>query len=226
MKKHTFFVTSALSVVLLLTACNSTEDPNPVKEEETTGSVNEQTNTQNSANDSADTEVVDDAVQEATPSNPTIQYEKNGEQKEVETTMTQSPEQDYEIALAQGFSVEGEEPGRDMLVYDENDQYSMRIEVFAKDETNNYEELAQQTENTVAITAPEGQYTLYELEPLLASHKDILNAAGYVVTYTEDDDQVVTVIFEKESKIVRLTIFDTTSAELTDAFLQMGFTIQ
>ena len=77
MKKHTFFLTSALSVVLLLTACNSTEDPNPVKEEETTGSVNEQTNTQNSANDSADTEVVDDAVQEATPSNPTIQYEKN-----------------------------------------------------------------------------------------------------------------------------------------------------
>lgn len=225
MKKHTFFVTSALSVVLLLAACNSTEDSNPVKEEETTGSVNEQTNTQNSANDRVDTEVDDDA-QETTPSNPTIQYEKNGEQKEVETTMKQSPEQDYEIALAQGFSVVGEEPGRDMLVYDEDDQYSMRIEVFAKDETNNYEELAQQTENTVAITAPEGQYTLYELEPLLASHKDILNAAGYVVTYTEDDDQVVTVIFEKESKIVRLTIFDTTAAELTDAFLQMGFTIQ
>ena len=224
MKKYKFFVTSALSVVLLLASCNSTEDSNPVKEE-TTGSVNEQTNTQNSANDRADTEV-DDTVQETTPSNPTIQYEKNGEQQEVETTMTKSPEQDYEIALAQGFSVEGEEPGRDMLVYDENDQYSMRIEVFAKDETNNYEELAQQTENSVAITAPEGQYTMYELEPLLASHKDILNAAGYVVTYTEEDDQVVTVIFEKESKIVRLTIFDTTAAELTDAFLQMGFTIQ
>lgn len=225
MKKHTFFVTSALSVILLLAACNSTEDSNPVKEEETTGSVNEQTNTQNSANDRADTEV-DDSAQETTPSNNTIQYEKNGEQKEAVTTMTQSPEQDYEIALAQGFSVIGEEPGRDMLVYDEDDQYSMRIEVFAKDETNNYEEIAQQTENTVAITAPEGQYTPYELEPLLASHKDILNAAGYVVTYTDDDDQVVTVIFEKESKIVRLTIFDTTAAELTDAFLQMGFTIQ
>ena len=225
MKKYTFVVTSALSVMLLLSACNSTEDSNPVNEEETTGSVNEQTNTQNSATDSTDT-TVDDSTEEATPSNNTIQYVKNGEQKEVETTMKQSPEQDYEIALAQGFSVVGEEPGRDMLVYDENDQYSMRIEVFAKDETNNYEELAQQTENSVAITAPEGQYTMYELEPLLASHKDILNAAGYVVTYTEDDDQVVTVIFEKESKIVRLTIFDTTAAELTDAFLQMGFTIQ
>jgi len=225
MKKYTFVVTSALSAMLLLSACNSTEDSNPVNEEETTGSVNEQTNTQNSATDSADT-TVDDSTEEATPSNNTIQYVKNGEQKEVETTMTQSPEQDYEIALAQGFSVEGEEPGRDMLVYDENDQYSMRIEVFAKDETNNYEELAQQTENTVAITAPEGQYTLYNLEPLLASHQDILNAAGYVATYAEDEDQVVTVIFEKELKIVRLTIFDTTAAEMTDAFLQMGFTIQ
>ena len=225
MKKQTFFVTSALSVVLLLAACNSAEDSTPVTQEETTGSVNEQTNKQNSANDHADTEV-DDAVQETTPSNPTIQYETNGEQTEVETTMKKSPEQDYEIALAQGFSIVGEEPGRDMLVYDEDDQYSMRIEVFAKDETNNYEEIAQQTENTIAITAPEGQYTPYELEPLLASHQDILNAAGYVVTYTEDDDQVVTVIFEKESKIIRLTIFDTTAAEMTDAFLQMGFTIQ
>jgi len=224
MKKYTFVVTSALSAMLLLSACNSTEDSNPVNEEETTGSVNEQTNTQNSATDSADT-TVDDSTEEATPSNNTIQYVKNGEQKEVETTMTQSPEQDYEIALAQGFSVEGEEPGRDMLVYDEDDQYSMRIEVFAKDETN-YEEMAQQTENTVAITAPEGQYAPYDLESLLDSHKDILNATGYVVTYTEDDDQVVTVIFEKQSKIVRLTIFDTTAAEMTNAFLQMGFTIQ
>ena len=224
MKKYTFVVTSALSAMLLLSACNSTEDSNPVNEEETTGSVNEQTNTQNSATDSTDT-TVDDSTEEATPSNNTIQYVKNGEQKEVETTMTQSPEQDYEIALAQGFSVEGEEPGRDMLVYDEDDQYSMRIEVFAKDETN-YEEMAQQTEHTIAITAPEGQYAPYELEPLLAPHKDILNATGYVVTYTEDDDQVVTVIFEKQSKIVRLTIFDTTAAEMTNAFLQMGFTIQ
>ena len=224
MKKYTFVVTSALSVMLLLSACNSTEDSNPVNEEETTGSVNEQTNTQNSATDSTDT-TVDDSTEEATPSNNTIQYVKNGEQKEIETTMTQSPEQDYEIALAQGFSVEGEEPGRDMLVYDEDDQYSMRIEVFAKDETN-YEEMAQQTENTVAITAPEGQYVPYDLESLLDSHKDILNATGYVVTYTEDDDQVVTVIFEKQSKIVRLTIFDTTAAEMTKAFLRMGFTIQ
>ena len=224
MKKYTFIVTSALSAILLLSACNSTEDSNPVNEEETTGSVNEQTNTQNSASDSADT-IVDDSTQETTPSNNTIQHVENGEQKEVETTMKQSPEQDYEIALAQGFSIVGEEPGRDMLVYDKDDQYSMRIEVFAKDETN-YEEMAQQTENTVAVTAPEGQYKPYDLEPLLASHKDILNAAGYVVTYTEDEDQVVTVIFEKESKIVRLTIFDTTAAEMTNTFLQMGFTVQ
>lgn len=224
MKKYTFVVTSALSAILLLAACNSTEDSNPVNEEESIGSVNEQTNTQNSASDGTDT-TVDDSIQETTPSNNTIQHVNNGEQKEVETTMTKSPEQDYEIALAQGFSVISEEPGRDMIVYDENDKYSMRVEVFAKDETN-YEEMAQQTESTVAITAPEGQYTPYELESLLASHKDILNAAGYVVTYTEDDDQVVTIIFEKQSKIVRLTVFDTTAAEMTNTFLQMGFTIQ
>ena len=225
MKKYTFIATSALSAMLVLSACNSTEDSTPVKEEETAGSVNEQTNTQNSASDHEETTTVDDSTQEATPPNYTIQYVENEKQIEVETTLTQSPEQDYKLELGQGFSLVGEEPGRDMLMYDKDNEYSMRIEIFAKDETN-YEEMAQQTENTVAITAPEGQYTPYDLEPLLASHKDILNAAGYVVTYTEDEDQVVTVIFEKESKIVRLTIFDTTAAEMTNTFLQMGFTVQ
>ena len=224
MKKYTFIVTSALSAILLLSACNSTEDSNPVNKEETTGSVNEQNDTQNSANDNEDT-TVDISTEEATLSNYTIQYVENEKQIEVETTMTQSPEQDYKIALGQGFSLEGEEPGRDMLMYDEDHQYSMRIEVFAKNETT-YEEMAQQTENTVAITAPEGQYTQYDLASLLESHHDILHAAGYIVTFTEDDDQVLTVIFEKESKIVRLTIFDKTAAEMTNAFLQMGLTIQ
>ena len=50
MKKYTFVVTSALSAMLLLSACNSTEDSNPVNEEETTGSVNEQTNRRNKSN--------------------------------------------------------------------------------------------------------------------------------------------------------------------------------
>lgn len=225
MKKYTFIATSALSAMLVLSACNSTEDSTPVKEEETTGSVNEQTNTQNSASDHEETTTVDDSTQEATPPNYTIQYVENEKQIEVETTLTQSPEQDYKLELGQGFSLVGEEPGRDMLTYDKDNQYSMRIEVFAKDETT-YEEVAQQTENTIAITAPEGQYTPYELEPLLDSHNDILHAASYVVTYTEDDEQVVTVIFEKDSKIVRLTIFDTTASEMTNAFLQMGLTIQ
>ena len=225
MKKYTFIATSALLAMLVLSACNSTENSAPVKEEETTDSVNEQTNAENNESDREETTTVDDSTQDTTPSNDTIEYEKNGEQEEFETTMKQSPQQDYKLALSQGFSLVGEEPGRDLLMYDKDNQYSMRIEVFAKDETT-YEEMAQQTENTIAITAPEGQYAPYELKTLLDSHTDILHATGYVVTYTEDDEQVVTVIFEKESKIVRLTIFDTTASEMTNTFLQMGLTIQ
>ena len=226
MKKYTLVGTSILSAMLLLAACNTTEDATPVNEEEATGSVNEQTNTQNSASDSKENPADEASQGENTASSTdTIQYVENGEQKEVKTTPTKSPQQDYQIALATGFSLTAEEPGRDMLMYDANDEYSMRIEVFAKDELK-YEEIAQQTEDTVAITAPEGKYAPYEIESLVTSDKDIINATGFVVTYTEDDDQVVTVIFEKESKIVRLTIFDTTASEMTNAFLQMGFTIQ
>ncbi|WP_431029302.1 hypothetical protein [Lysinibacillus sp. LZ02] len=222
MKKHAFLITSAFSAMLLLAACNSTETPTPIEEEDTAGTVNETTDTQNGAAEGEDT-TADTGTEETNES--TIEYVENGQPKKVETVTTVSPQQDYTISLAKGFSLEAEEPGRDMVMYDANNEHSMRVEILAKDETT-YEEAALQTENTVKITAPEGKYEPYALDSLLATHKDIANATGYVVTYTEDKDQVVTVVFEKGTKIVRLTVFDTTAAEMTDAFLQMGFTIQ
>ncbi|MFF5993116.1 hypothetical protein AAGS61_00020 [Lysinibacillus sp. KU-BSD001] len=224
MKKHAFLITSAFSAMLLLAACNSTETPTPTEEEETAGTVNETNNTQNGAAEGEDT-TADTGTEETNESTNTIEYVENGQPKKAETVTTVSPQQDYTISLAKGFSLEAEEPGRDMVMYDANNEHSMRIELFAKDETT-YEEAALQTENTVKITAPEGKYEPYALDSLLTTHKDITNANGYVVTYTEDKDQVVTVVFEKGTKIVRLTVFDTTTAEMTDAFLQMGFTIE
>lgn len=233
MKKQTLIFTSALSAMLLLAACNSTEKEDTPVDDQTTGSVDETTDTQkeNATNEEESNETTEENAgenAEETTANPpsTIQYvDEKGQQQEAKTTLTKSPEQDYEIALAEGFSLTAEEPGRDMVTYDANDQISMRIETFAKDETH-YEEMAQQTESTVGLTAPDGKYQPYDIQTLIEKNKDIKHATGFVATYPEDGEQVVTIIYEKESKIVRLTVFDRTSGEITNALLEMGLTVK
>ncbi len=234
MKKHTLLFTSALAAMLLLAACNTTEEEETPIDEQTTGSESETTETQdegteneNEASDEASTEAPEEDAGESTESAPsTIQYkDENGQPQEAATTWTTSPEQDYEIALAEGFTLDAEEPGRDMVTYAANDAVSMRIETFSKDETH-YEEMARQTESNVGVTAPDGNYQPYEVKDLVAENKDVQHATGFIVTYPENEEQVVTVIFEKESKIVRLTVFDRTSSEVTDALLKMGLTVK
>lgn len=234
MKKHTLLFTSALSAMLLLAACNTTEEDETPVDEQTAGSVDETTDTQDAgteneeeaSNETSDETTEEDAGEDAASSPSTVQYvDENGQQQEANTTWKTSPEQDYEIALAEGFTLVAEEPGRDMVTYDANDEIAMRVETFAKDETH-YEEMARQTESNVGVTAPEGNYQPYEIKDLVAENEDVQHAAGFIVTYPEDEEQVVTVIFEKESKIVRLTVFDRTASEVTNALLQMGMTVK
>lgn len=236
MKKQTLIFTSALSAMLLLAACNSTEDDKTPVDEQTAGSVDESTETEDESkgneegtqNDETSEEATEDTAGEDTESTPpSVQYvDEKGEQQESNLSWTKSPEQDYEIALAEGFSLTAEEPGRDMVTYEGNDQISMRIETFTKDNTTDYEEMARDTESTVGLTAPDGQYQPYDIQNLVEKNKEIQHATGFIATFAEDEEQVVTVIYEKESKIVRLTVFDRTSSEVTDALLEMGLTVK
>ncbi|MGM9949798.1 MAG: hypothetical protein ACI33P_06710 [Lysinibacillus sp.] len=234
MKKHTLLFTSALSAMLLLAACNTTEEDETPVDEQTAGSESETTDTQDegagneeATSDETSTETSGEDAGEGAESPPsTIQYtDENGQPQESNMAWTTSPEQDYEMALAEGFTLVAEEPGRDMVTYDANNEISMRVETFSKDETH-YEEMARQTESTVGVTAPDGNYQPYEMKDLVAENEDVLHAAGFIVTYPEDEEQVVTVIYEKESKIVRLTVFDRTASEITNALLEMGMTVK
>lgn len=237
MKKQTLLFTSALSAMLLLAACNSTEeDKTPVDDEQTAGSVDETNETedegkenvegtQNGTSEEAAGET-ETAGEDTESTSSSIQYvDEKGEKKESNLSWTTSPEHDYEIALAEGFSLTAEEPGRDMVTYDANDQISMRIETFSKDDIN-YEEMASQTESNVGLTAPDGQYQPYDIQSLIEKNKEVQHATGFIATFAEDGEQVVTVVYEKESKIVRLTVFDRTSSNVTNALLEMGLTVK
>ncbi len=231
MKKYSLLIASALSA-LLLAACGTTEDAIPVEGKTTESNSIEQAETQTEAtseNDAAINEVEKKAemqttepAKEASTAAASLQSSKTAA---ATATYTTSPEQDYEVILQDGFSLMAEEPGRDMITYDANDQIWMRVKTMTKEETT-YEELAQSTKETAAATAPDGIFETISSAELLAKHADILNATGYKVVHREDDLQTLNIVFEKSEKLVELTIFDTKEAALTDTLLNIGFSIR
>lgn len=229
MKKYSFLIASAMSASLLLAACGTTDNTTPNEDKNTTDFVEPTVTQETPVADSTTPDTVDDVTTsiKEQPKTNTSTSTDTGTNSEAPTTTnyTSSPEQNYKIALQQDFSLVAEEPGRDMIVYDADDQISMRIQTFATTETT-YEEIAQQVKETTEITAPEGQFTTVDLAAFLSANTEVQNAVGYKIVYTEDAEQSVTVVFTKANKIVQLTVFDTTAETFTENLLAMGFSIK
>lgn len=231
MKKNYLFLTTVLFAMLFVSACNETEKPDSEKDkiEESSAEApiqdNEDTNeAEQNEQQQTDEQQSNEEQQLNDNQKTTITYSVNGKKVTAETVVVTSGTQNYKMMVAKDFTLTNEEPGRDMLIYNQNDAHSMTIETFSKEDTN-YEEIKKETEDTIAITAPEGKYEQGNINSYLQSN-NIKNAANYIVKYEEDQEQVVTAVFEKDNIIARLTIFDNLQSEFTDAFLQMGFTIQ
>lgn len=230
MKKHNLIFSTILCATLFLTACNETDDPESKEPLENGTSQNvesneaEQNEQQKTDEQGLTEEQQSNNEQKDDSNSSTITYSTNGEEVTVETASVTSESQNYKMMVAKDFTLTAEEPGRDMLIYNQNDNLSMRIETFSTEDTN-YEEFAKETENTIAITAPEGKYEQGDINEYVKSNS-IKNAAVFIVKYEEDNEQVSTAIFEKDNIIVRLSVFDNLQSQLTNAFLQMGFTIQ
>ncbi|WP_332649605.1 hypothetical protein [Lysinibacillus sp. 54212] len=236
MKKHYLFITTILCAMLFVTACNETEEPvsenDPVEDNsaQTPNKENEESDGEVSNDAESNEEQVNDDQQSTNEQQTnneqqtTITYPKNGKEVTTETAAITSESQHYKMMITKDFTLTAEEPGRDMLIYKQNDKRSMRIETFNKKDTN-YEDFVKETEETISLIAPEGKYEPGDVTPYVKSNS-IENAAMFTVKYEEDGEQVVTAVFEKEDRIVRLSVFDSLQPELTNAFLQMGFTIQ
>lgn len=214
MKKNTVLFLSLLFTMILLAACNTDEQQpqNPAIVEE------------NNADDNNEEVAVEQQDQQQTvEENPTIANESSNQDSNEETILTSSDELNYSIQRLKNFTLNAEEPGKDMLFYNDNDALSMRIEVFANDELS-FDELKADTQQLVLAVAPEGLYETVDLAPYTEARKEIVNSENYLVQY--ESDKVTTVIYELEEKLVRLTVYDDYVTDLTDTFLQMGFTIE
>lgn len=214
MKKKNLLLVAMLFAMLLLVACNTTEAPPTT--EPATDSV---TTTGEEEKDSGEINETDEKQKNSTENDPVTEDGPKTTPNDKENTTKVSGD-NYTVEIAQGFTFTPEEPGKDVILYDENDKVSMRIEALTKNDTT-YQDLITNTEDW--MNAVSEQYETNNIDALLTD-QSISNAASYIAKF--EDEKVITVVFEKGNLLVRLTVFDQNDVNLTDQLIKMGFTIQ
>lgn len=215
-----------LSSAMLLTACN-TDDKKPEAEgNQTEQQPADQGNSGNTEDTNAETtEPVENGTQEEPimrKDDASLTYQLNGEEKKETAYLTESNEQNYSLYKLDGYELTGEEPNKDALYSVNDDSVFMRIETISKDEAD-YEIILNNMTETMKAVALDQQPANITDKSKLPTGDGIENAVGYEVP--KEIGTISGYVFERGNLIVRLTIFDRNSANLTDAFLKMGETV-
>ena len=226
MQKKLFSILALLLTAVLVVGCNTSD-----KTEDSDAQQNEPSNTAADQKPSGDETAGESQEEEDTPaSNDTntedatkqpqqdVKYVQNGEEKTEKANVSESVDQSYKLQQLPGFTLTQEEPGKDMLVSNADDEVFMRIETIEASQSS-FEEVKTTMQDymnavgeTVALPADE-----------LTAFKDVQNIEGYVVDF--DTEKVIGVVFEKDGLITKLTIHDNDEQDLTDAMLNMAATI-
>lgn len=230
MQKMFFSLSALLLTAVLVAGCTSD------KTEESDAQKNEPSNTPTEQQQPASEDKAEEESQETPASNEAnkdntdtdtdtsakteqeVNYVQKGEDKTEKATESKSADQGYKMQQLPGFTLSPEEPGKDMLVSNENSEVFMRIETVDASQSS-YDDAKTSMQDhmnavgtTVALSSEE-----------LAAFKDAKNVEGYVVDF--DTEKVVGVVFEKDGLITKLTIHDNDELDLTDAMLKMASTI-
>ncbi|MGE7941591.1 hypothetical protein ACQKNB_05835 [Lysinibacillus xylanilyticus] len=228
MQKMFFSLSALLLTAVLVAGCTSD------KTEESDTQKNEPSNTPTEQQQPATEDKAVDESQETPASNETnkdntdtsakteqeVKYKQKGEDKTEKATESKSVDQGYKMQQLPGFTLTQEEPGKDMLVSNENSEVFMRVETVDASQSSYDDAKTSMQDYMNAVGAP---VALSSEE--LAAFKDAKNVEGYVVDFVEDKEKVIGVVFEKDGLITKLTIHDNDELDLTDAMLKMASTI-
>jgi len=222
LKSFRFILTVILSLAVLA-ACNTAEDSTTesTKETVTASTETQESNHSVETEEPATTEVKQEetAAEEPASNDATsITYSSNGESKTEELTTVSNDQ--YAIRVIPGFTLTAEEPGKDVLAYDEDDTVSMRIEAMSKQDST-YEDLLASTEQTIAAISDD--YEEYDISSFIKNN-NVTNSKAYLAKF--GSEEVIAVAFEKGDKLVRLTVFDQEQVDLSEAMIKMGLTIE
>ena len=214
MKKTWLLFASITLAISMLTACNSTdkandnEDKTDSQVETTDETTGEETEAEQTTTQKRDSE-------------KTLTYSVKKEVIEDTAILTESDEQNFSLYKLDGFSLKGDKPRMDSLYLDDNPTVYMKVETISKDEAS-VEIIAKNMKESIASVS-------INKEPIeigkdkLPQGEGVLNTSGFQTTF--ELGTVSGYVFEQGNLIVRLTIFDQKSVNLTDAFLKMGETI-
>ncbi|MFJ8514577.1 hypothetical protein [Lysinibacillus xylanilyticus] len=229
MQKKLFSVPALLLTAVLVVGCNTsdkTEDSDAQKNEPSNTSTEQQqpSSKDNNVDDSQETptsnETNKDNTDTETKKEQEVKYVQKGVDKTEKATESKSADQDYKVQQLPGFTLSQEEPGKDMLVSNDNAEVFMRIETIDASQSS-YDEVKTSMQDYMNAVGDTSSLSSEEL----AVFKDVKNIEGYVVHFVEDKEKVIGVVFEKDGLITKLTIHDNDELDLTDAMLKMAATI-
>ena len=210
MKKTWLLFASITLAISMLTACNSTDKANDTKDK-----TDSQLETTDEGTEAEKT------ITQKRDAEKTLTYSVDKEVKEDTAILTESDEQNFSLYKLDGFSLKGDEPSMDSLYLDDNPAVFMKVETISKDEAS-VEIIAKNMKESIASVS-------INKEPIeigkdkLPQGEGVLNTSGFQTTF--ELGTVSGYVFEQGNLIVRLTIFDQKSVNLTDAFLKMGETV-
>jgi hypothetical protein len=228
MKKTWILFASLTLAISMLSACNSSNESNGKEDESTTQVETDKTNGEETPEEVVEeTEETEEVAEEQQPASEergpekTLTYLVNEEVKEDTAKLTDSDEQNYSLYKLDGYTLTGEEPNKDSLYLDENPAVFMRVETISKDDAS-YQIIADNMVETIAAVSV-GKEPVEIAKDKLPQGEGVLNPIGYETTF--ELGTVSGYVFEQGNLIVRLSIFDQQSVNLTDSFLKMGETV-
>lgn len=238
MKKSIYQIGAVVVLSAFLAACNTDTDESTstVTNEEPTETEQVQNEEQQEVNETSESDDSTSAQKEETAEQPeksnteqadkeentTLTYISKGQTFEEKAVTSKSEEMNYTIQHLENYTLTSEEPGVDSLLNNANEATSMQIEVVKKEDVT-FDQLKASATETISAIAPDNTKDL-DLASVLSEREEVKNIVGYEALL--EDEKVVKVVFELENLFVTLTIYDNVQADLTDAFLQMGLTIQ
>lgn len=209
MKLNWKVLCTGFAAVILLTACGTDANPKEDTNSNTSGQVTDSTNGSSANNnDSANVNEADG---------------NDASDNMSEAQLTESDEQSFSLEVLPEYTLTSEEPGRDSLYAEQNSNAFMRIETRAI-EDGAYDNLLGNMKEV--LTASSDGMEPEEVENIFtaADDNEIKNVKAFKVETNEGP--VTGILFEKEDKIVRLTIFDTVEEEYKTDFINMAQTIK
>lgn len=214
-----------LSMLLVLTACNSNEvNPEESNTPETETPTNESEELVGEEVDETETFEEEKPVEEEVPQTeePTDEGTKDDPTVDPNAQVMKSDNQDYQILLLSNYTLDGEEPGKDIVYPAEDTTNYMRIET-QDVEDGVYDYLLENMItflNATSENANVAEQTDTSKFPQGDSLKDIK-----VYSTVANETPVTGIIFERDGLLVRLTIFDSPNSDYYNDFIRMAESI-